>query len=103
MIWADISEVTDNPLIVDFESMGTMWVRGKKARAFNVLTSAVVWAIWKLRNCMCFQGKCWSRVEAVLREVARLIRNWTMVNRPEEIETLERWALELERRSVRRD
>jgi hypothetical protein len=82
MIWADICEMTNIPLIVDFESMRMMWVRGKKARLFNVLTSTVVWAIWKLRNCICFQGKCWSRVEAVMREVSRLIRNWTMVNRP---------------------
>jgi hypothetical protein len=64
-------------------------VRGKKATAL---------AIW---NCICFQGKCWSKGEAVLREMARLTRNWTMVNRPEEVEVLERWVLELERRSAR--
>jgi hypothetical protein len=38
MVWTDICDMTNNPLIIDFESMGRMWVRGKKARAFNVLT-----------------------------------------------------------------
>jgi hypothetical protein len=101
MAWNDIYEMTNTPVIIDFESMGRMWVKGKKGRAFNVLTSIVVWALWKLRNNMCFKGKCWSRVEVILREVAKFIRNWTLVNRSEEVEMLETWTVELERRSVR--
>jgi hypothetical protein len=81
--------------------MGRLWVRGKEGRVINVLISAVIWALWKLKNHMCFQGKCWSRVELLLREVARLIRNWALLNKPEEVELLERWALELEQRSTR--
>jgi hypothetical protein len=45
MIWNDICEMTDTPLIIDFESMRRMWVTGKKARALNVLTFLVVWAL----------------------------------------------------------
>jgi hypothetical protein len=68
---------------------------------FNVLTSVVVWALWKLRNVMCFQGKRWSGVERILWEVAMLIRKWKLVNRPEEVEILEAWAMKLEQKSAR--
>jgi hypothetical protein len=54
MIWSDVSDMTDSPLIIDFESMGMMRLKEKNGRVFNVLTSvvvfnvltsAVVWAI----------------------------------------------------------
>jgi hypothetical protein len=101
LVWSEICEIANTLVIADFESVGRLWVRGKKGRAINALTSAVIWALWKLRNHVCFQGKCWSRVELLLREVARLIRNWALLNKPEEVELLERWALELEQRSTR--
>jgi hypothetical protein len=50
---------------------------------------------------MCFQGKCWSRVEVILREVAMLLRKWMLLNKPEEVEILEAWALKLEQKSAR--
>jgi hypothetical protein len=44
--------------ITDFESMAKWWIRGKKFDSVNVIYAAVLWAIWKLRNNLCFQGQC---------------------------------------------
>jgi hypothetical protein len=101
IVWGNICEITDLPLIKDFESLGTMWVKGKKFKAFNVLSSALIWLIWKMRNNICFQGVCWSKVEDVLRGGAKLIRNWVLLNKPEQVMKLEAWTQEMERRSVR--
>jgi hypothetical protein len=48
--------------ITDFESMAKWWIRGKKFDSVNVIYVAVLWAIWKLRNNLCFQGQCWGRI-----------------------------------------
>jgi hypothetical protein len=66
LLWKTVSEISDLPLIKDFESLGMIWVRGKRFRVHNVLTSAMVWSIWKTRNNLCFQGTVWTKVEAVL-------------------------------------
>jgi hypothetical protein len=100
-VWKVISEITGLPTIKDFESLGSMWVRGKKIKAFNVCSTAVIWTIWKTRNNMCFQGQCWIKVELLLHSRARMLRNWKLVNKPEEGKQLEAWALELDRRGAR--
>jgi hypothetical protein len=48
--------------ITDFESMAKWWIRGKKFDSVNVIYVAVLWAIWKLRNNLCFQGQCSGRI-----------------------------------------
>jgi hypothetical protein len=50
---------------------------------------------------MCFQGKQWSRVEVILREIVMLLKKWVLVNRPKEVVILEAWALKLEQKSAR--
>jgi hypothetical protein len=57
-IWEVIVEITDLPLITDFESMAKWWIRGKKCNSINVLYTVVLWSLWKLRNSLCFQGQC---------------------------------------------
>jgi hypothetical protein len=65
-IWEVIAEVTDLPLITDFESMAKWWIKGKKCNSVNVIYDAVLWSLWKLRNSLCFQGQCWDGVRRLL-------------------------------------
>jgi hypothetical protein len=88
-------------LVTDFESVRSMWIKGKKYKAYNILTSAVIWSIWKLRNKFCFQCAVWSRVEVVLLRVTRHLRNWALLKKTEETVQLEAWAKELEERGAR--
>jgi hypothetical protein len=94
-MWNVISEIVDLPTITDFESLGRIWLRGRKA--YNVLTTDVVWSIWKTRNNLCFQGACWSRMEVMFYLCAKLIMRWEILCKQEDSEKLEVWASELER------
>jgi hypothetical protein len=70
VMWQFISEITDFPMISDFEYLGSLWLKGKKLIPFNVCTSAVLWIIWKTRNNICFQGPAgqrWKRCLAGVR------------------------------------
>jgi hypothetical protein len=37
-----------------YESVAKMWLCNKKFGVINMVTSAVCWSIWKLRNYICF-------------------------------------------------
>jgi hypothetical protein len=101
VIWDELCDMACLPLVTDFESVRSMWIKGKKYKAYNILTSAVIWSIWRLRNKFCFQGAVWSRVEVVLLGVARHLRNWALLKKMEETVQLEAWAKKLEERGAR--
>jgi hypothetical protein len=54
-IWEVVAEIVELPLVVDFEAMARWWIRGKKYNSVNVIYTAVLWSLWKLRNNLCFQ------------------------------------------------
>jgi hypothetical protein len=55
-IWEVMAEITDVPLITDFESMAKWWIRGKKCNPDNVIYAVVLSSLWKLKISLCFQG-----------------------------------------------
>jgi hypothetical protein len=59
VVWQEIcggvvAELTNQPEIVDFESMAKLWIRDKTLKVENALTTIVIWCLWKTRNDMCF-------------------------------------------------
>jgi hypothetical protein len=72
----------------------------KKFKCVNILNSAILWSIWKLRNEMCFQGAKWQGAGVILKKAARMLRDWKLIQQEEEADHLERLARELERRSL---
>jgi hypothetical protein len=54
-----------------------------------------------MRNDMCFQGLCWSKVEVLFRSCARLIKNWLILSKTEGATLLETWAQAMEGKSAR--
>ena len=46
---------------VDFLSIGNMWLCNKMFLVCNMVTSAVLWSIWKLRNNICIQNAVWDK------------------------------------------
>jgi hypothetical protein len=91
IMWQEVSEISGLPSIVDFESLGKYWLRGKNYKAFNVLTTAVIWSIWKTRNNLCFQGAVWARMEVLFYTCAKLIRKWMLLCKQEDAMKLETW------------
>jgi hypothetical protein len=50
----------------DFISVASLWISNKKFMVRNIIVSyAVLWVIWKLRNALCFQGVPWMGTKMV--------------------------------------
>jgi hypothetical protein len=100
-LWRIISEVTGIQVGTDFESVAKHWLDDRKFRVLNTCTSAVLWALWKIRDGMCFQGLQRSRMKLVLGRCARMLMNWKLLLKEEEAAKLEGWAANLEDQSRR--
>jgi hypothetical protein len=97
VVWEHISEVCGKNLGTDFESVAYMWLHDNKFKTFNICTTATLWAIWKFRNELCFQGARWTAVGVILRKVASTIWEWRLLTKGEVAEQLLAWAGGLER------
>jgi hypothetical protein len=91
-LWEIVVEIAGLHLVSDFESMAKWWIRSKKYNSVNVLYTTAIWALWNLRNKLCFQGQCWEGMRKVVASCAKLLRNWTLMNNSEDAKQLEAWA-----------
>jgi hypothetical protein len=101
LMWENVADITGFPTVIEFATLGKFWVLGRKYAEFNVLSSVVIWTLWKTRNNLCFLGERWSRLEALLIRCANMVRRWTLLSKPGEVMNLESWTHELERRGTR--
>ena len=89
-VWEYISGCLNKVVGADFESVASLWIANKKYMVCNIVTSAVIWVIWKLRNSLCFQGIPWSGMKKVFVMLGRLLRNWLPMFKLELQEKVER-------------
>ena len=54
LIWPVIHELFGVQVGNDLESVARWWISNSKNSALNVVCTAILWALWKLRNDMCF-------------------------------------------------
>jgi hypothetical protein len=101
LFWSWIVEITGIPIGADFESVAKCWLSKKRFSMLNMLSSAVLWSLWKLRNDLCFQVNQWKDVRMLVGRCARMLGDWRILQKSEGVAMLERWAEELERRAGR--
>jgi hypothetical protein len=51
---------------VYFESIARFWVANTRHMITNIISSSVLWSMWKVRNEMYFQGVAWTGLKRVL-------------------------------------
>lgn len=87
-----------------FESIAALWLANKRHLITNIVTSATLWVLWKLGNCLCFQGMVWSSLKKVWDMLGRMLRRWLPMFKPEIQERLQSiiQQVELEASSVPR-
>jgi hypothetical protein len=51
----------------------------KKFLSVNIISSAALWAIWKLKNEMFCKNKAWTSMACLLMRAASLARNWMIL------------------------
>ena len=62
---------------VDIITIGKFWLSHKKNSLVNMITSAVPWSIWKLRNELCFQRTGWKSMDILFYKIHGLLQNST--------------------------
>jgi hypothetical protein len=77
--WQVISQVLCIEVHVDYESVARLWLCNKKHDTANMVTSAVFWSIWKLRNAMIFQGVAWLGMKPLWQRVVPMLRCWRVL------------------------
>lgn len=77
--WCLLSEILGVQVGVSIADIGTFWLSPKKFMTVNIVTSAAIWSIWKLRNELCFQKIDWRSMEVLLYKVLGLLQNWTVL------------------------
>jgi hypothetical protein len=63
--WEAVSEIIGFEVGSCYEFVDNCWLRNKRFRIINILTSAV-WGGWKLRNLLCFSGCCLEKYETIV-------------------------------------
>ncbi|TVU42866.1 hypothetical protein EJB05_09289, partial [Eragrostis curvula] len=66
--WRQISEIADREVGAHFEQVAALWLDKKKFAAINIVTSAVLWGLWK-----------WKGMKQVWGQILALITNWSIL------------------------
>jgi hypothetical protein len=74
-----VSEVVGFQIGSDFESVAKSWLCNTKFGVVNMLSSAVCWSLWKLRNLICFQGVTWGCMKSVWQLVIPMLKCWKVL------------------------
>jgi hypothetical protein len=63
----------------DYESIAKLSLCNKKIGVINLISSAVCWGLWKLRNALCFQDVAWKNLKQLWFIVLPMIRCWSVL------------------------
>jgi hypothetical protein len=77
--WIVISELFGFQVGMDIISIGKFWLSHKKNSLVNMITVAVVWSVWKLRNELCFQKIGWRNMDVLFYQIHGLLQNWKVL------------------------
>lgn len=91
IMWKDISQMTQKPNLSSFEAVATYWLSNKKQSVINMITSALLWSTWKMRNDIVFFGHIWMNMQEIWRRLLSLKR-WQPLY-PKNIQVLDRCLL----------
>lgn len=74
-----IAEYNRLPIGADMINIGQFWLSSKKYGLLNMVSSAVIWSLWKLRNDLCFQRVGWKSMDVLLFKIHGLLQNWKIL------------------------
>jgi hypothetical protein len=78
-MWGIISDIVGRDMGTSFQNIDVCWLSNRKFSAVNIISSAALWGVWKLRNEICFQNKSWRNIKILMMKVAGLAQNWAIL------------------------
>jgi hypothetical protein len=96
-IWEEISRILSPDIGRNYESVAKCWLCNKKFGVVNVVTSAVCWALWKLRNDLCFQDVRWVGMKKFWQRLVPKLKCWSVLIPVNQMEAFEGVISSLER------
>jgi hypothetical protein len=78
-MWCETSIIVGRQIGKSFDEIGVCWLSEKRFTVVNMLSSAALWALWKLRNDFCFQNGRWKSMQQLLMRVVGLVQNWIIL------------------------
>uniref|UniRef100_A0A0A9DU72 Reverse transcriptase zinc-binding domain-containing protein n=1 Tax=Arundo donax TaxID=35708 RepID=A0A0A9DU72_ARUDO len=79
VMWYEISVLLSLQIGENFESVGSKWLCNKRFMVVNIVSSAALWSLWKLRNDLCFQRSVWKDMSKLWSRVWDMINNWKLL------------------------
>jgi hypothetical protein len=61
-VWEEISIILGINIGLDYESIARLWLCNKRFDVANIISLALYWCLWKLRNGLCFQEMPWTGI-----------------------------------------
>jgi hypothetical protein len=86
--WRLMSEILNVRIENSLADIGSLWFSSKRNVVVNIITSATLWCIWKLRNECCFQHIGWRSMDILLYRICRVLQNWVILCPQEKREQL---------------
>jgi hypothetical protein len=77
--WRILSNILEYQVGGNMIDTGKYWLSNKKFCILNMVTSATIWSIWKLKNDLCFQRLGWRSMEMLFFRITGLLRNWMLL------------------------
>jgi hypothetical protein len=56
--------------------VGSLWICERTLRISNIVHTAALWSLWKVRNDICFNRSGWHDMQVVFRKVAYTLAHW---------------------------
>lgn len=72
--WLLFSEILGVKVGDNIAEIGKFWLSSKKHVVLNMITSAVLWYIWKFKNDICFQNSGRRSIETLLHRIPGFYR-----------------------------
>jgi hypothetical protein len=96
-IWRYTSEFVGWEIGVDYFSVASKWIHKEKFYSANVISYAVLKAIWLTRNDFVFNKQDWRDVKGVLRKILKLSLEWKILGKEQNMEMMMSWCSFLEK------
>jgi hypothetical protein len=77
--WEVVSSILGTSMDSDYEFVARLWLCNKRYGVTNIISSALCWSIWKLRNGQCFQELPCTGMRSLWQRMVPLLRCWKVL------------------------